>query len=72
MVNPAEIKRLMKKQGKSDIVANIYYSLMVNCNQQYSEIRKMPIPTVLKFIKKIENEQKEMEKQNKKMKRGKR
>ncbi len=68
MVNPSEIKRLMHKKGSPDVVGNLYYTLMTNCNQPYSEVRKMPIPLVISIIKRMEREQKEMEKEHKKIK----
>jgi hypothetical protein len=63
---PREIQSLMNRKGHEDNVANIIYALMVHCHQPYSEIMQMPIPLVLNILKKIEKENKEIDKANKK------
>jgi hypothetical protein len=67
---PIEISKLMNRKGHSDSVSSIFYVLMCKCNQSYSEIKKMPIPLVINIMKKLEAENKEIEKQNRRMKHG--
>jgi hypothetical protein len=60
---PIEIqKQLRNKNINDDKLANIVYTLMVHCHQPFSEIMRMPIPMMLQILKRIEKEQKEMNK----------
>ena len=64
---PIEIqKQLRNKNINDERFSNIVYTLMVHCHQSFSEIIKMPIPMVLQILKRIEKENKEMEKASKK------
>jgi len=68
MQAPIEIEKLMKKGERDDIVANIFYFFMFEGHQQYSEIKKMPIPLAFDIMKLYEKKQKEIEKQIRKKK----
>jgi len=68
MQRPIEIQKLMNRKGYSNIVGNLFYSLMVNCHQPYSEIKKIPIPLALALLKNIKLEQDKIKKQSKKKK----
>jgi hypothetical protein len=66
---PIEIqKQLRNKNINDERFANIVYTLMVHCHQPFSEIMRMPVPMVLQILKRIEQENKETAKQNRKMK----
>ncbi|MHA1876689.1 MAG: hypothetical protein ACTSUC_09635 [Promethearchaeota archaeon] len=58
---PPEVQGLIKRENKSQIVVNIYFSLMVNLNQSYSDIKKIPIPMAIRILKTLDKEQKKME-----------
>ena len=58
---PLEIERRLSKKD-SNVFGNVMYLLMRRCNQPFSEIKKMPIPTVLKMLEGMEAENKAKEK----------
>lgn len=63
---PLEIQKLMKRKGQSDAAGNIIYNFMVHFHQPYSEIMQIPMPIALAMLERLEKENKEMEKANKK------
>jgi len=74
---PPKIQAHLKKKEAQDtdrVVANVFYSLMVNCHQPYGEIESMPIPMALKLLGIIKEQAEKQEEEMKKVKskRGKR
>ena len=64
MINP--IDALMNKQNEEDVVGNIFYNLMTNCNETFESAKQIPLPMVWKIIKIMDKENKKMEKEMKK------
>lgn len=56
----------MSRRENSEVIANIFYILMRDFNQPFSEIKKIPIPLAIKLLNKWNKEQKELEKLSKK------
>jgi hypothetical protein len=67
-MRPAEIERLMKHRGQSPERAfiNIASSLMANFNMSFDEVKKLPIPTAMEFLRILKEEDKKFEDQMKK------
>jgi len=63
---PPKIAALMNRRENSEVIANIFYILMRDFNQPFSEIKKIPIPLAIKLLNKWNKEQKELEKLSKK------
>ena len=63
-----EIESLMLKKEEPNVVGNIFFNLMTNCNQSYESLMNMPIPMAMCLLKIIEKQNKEQEKLNKKRK----
>ncbi len=55
MNRPIQIQQLIDKK-ESNVFVNIAYSLMSNLNMSFEEVKKLPIPTAIKFMKKLKEE----------------
>ena len=68
MQAPVEIEKLIKKGDEKDVIANLFYFFMFEGHQQFSEIKKIPIPLAFKLMKLYDQKQKQMERQMKRRK----
>ena len=62
---PKGIQRLMARGAPEDVVGNMMYNLMSNFNLSYEETLKLPLPVALSLLKKLNAENKKMNKQMK-------
>lgn len=59
----SEIEKLIgNKEDKTEIVSNIFFFLMNEMKQPYSECLNIPIPLVFELMKIMKKQVKEMEK----------
>ena len=57
MKRPAEIERLIQGGESSDVFVNVSMSLMSNLNMSFEEVKELPIPTAIAFLKKLKQEE---------------
>lgn len=64
MNRPKQIEQLMSKGEVSPFI-NISMSLMSNLNMSFEEVKNLPIPLALEYMKVLHEENKKLEKQMK-------
>ena len=60
MNRPAEIERLMQVGEPNDVFVNVAMSLMSNLNMSFDEVKELPIPTAIIFLRKLKEAERRM------------
>ncbi len=57
-MRPVEIERLMQGGETSDAFVNMAMNLMGHLNMSFEEVKELPIPTAIAFLKKLKEAEK--------------
>lgn len=58
MNRPAEIEQLMQRGETSDAFVNVAMSLMSRLNMSFEEVKNLPIPLAIIFMRKLKEAEK--------------